>query len=132
MAGFLFKLETADGKPAEPLTARQRCTQLVRVRRSISPTRRCASLASETTTRTSRRYWSLRTRPNKRLAPRTVISSVRSGPGRGKRAFGSPPGRLSVDPLLTTRSSLPRGGLAPSTSDRACGSGHGSRRRRLP
>jgi hypothetical protein len=79
MAGFLFKLETADGKPAEPSTLSSAVPKWgVRVTRSTSATRNCGLLPCETTMQTRHRCWSLRTQVDEfrlRVWVRTCVAA---------------------------------------------------------
>jgi hypothetical protein len=61
VAGFLFRLETVDGVPADPPTLEAAVPNWKAANRSTSSIGRCAWSGRETTTQTSRLYWSLRT-----------------------------------------------------------------------
>jgi hypothetical protein len=76
MGAFAFKLERLDGNTRRPaLVQNHPCssgTPATRFR--WARTGRFRWFAFAMRTRTNRRYWSLRTRPKERLAPRADVS----------------------------------------------------------
>jgi len=71
---YSFRLQRADGSPADPPTYRSTVVTGAKATRSRwAQTKPCACSASATTTPTSRPFWSLRTCPDPPLAPRADV-----------------------------------------------------------
>ena len=84
--GLTFRLELDDGTPADPPTFRSAPGVSWKAGDTIDIGRRTLGCwASATTTWISRPHWSLRTCPDRPLAPLAEVSWFREGSGRGKR-----------------------------------------------